>query len=366
MAKKDYYETLGVKKNADAGAIKKSYRSLAKKYHPDKNPDDKAAEEKFKEIQEAYGVLSDSQKRSEYDQLKEAESHGFNFGDMGEGAFRGRRADRRAGGGFEDFGGLGDLFSRIFDRGERVRSSRYGPTRGSDVSVELDVPFEKAVSGWDTVITVPSEEDCPTCKGSGAQPGTSTETCPECKGTGTVQSVQGGFALSRPCQRCYGRGTIISVPCSTCAGKGQVRQTRKISVKIPPGVDNGMKIRAPGQGEAGVSGGPRGDLYIIPRIRGHRFFRREGYNIHCDVTIDFVQAILGVTIMVATVDGKVKLKIPPGTQPGATFRMKERGIKRKDGTGKGDQLVKVSVSLPKDITPEQRALLEQFREKKKP
>lgn len=362
MAKKDYYEILGVKKNAKAEELKKAYRALAKKYHPDKNPGDKAAEERFKEIQEAYDVLKNSQKRVEYDQLREAEKRGFNFGDMGGGFARDRNSGRRSGFNFEDFGGLGDLFSRVFDRGERVRSSKYGPTRGSDITLELEVPFGKAISGWDTVIAVPREEDCPVCRGTGAQPGTSTETCPECKGTGTVQSVQGGFALSRPCPRCYGRGTIISVPCRTCGGKGQMQQTRKISVKIPSGVHDGMKIRVPGQGETGVAGGPRGDLYIIPRIKGHHFFRREGDDIYCDVTVDFIQAILGVTLMVSTIDGKVKLKILPGTQPGALLRLKGRGVKRKDGTGKGDQFVKVNVSLPKYITPEQRELLEKFQQ----
>lgn len=363
MSKKDYYEVLGVKKDASADEIKKSYRSLAKKYHPDKNPNDKAAEEHFKEIQEAYDVLGDPQKRAEYDQLRDAERRGFSFRDMGDIFSRGRRGNARTGSGFgfEDLGGLGDLFSRFFDRGERVRSSRYGPTRGNDITIELDVPFENAVSGWDTVVTVPREEDCPTCRGTGAQPGTSTQTCPECGGSGTVQSVQGGFALSRPCPRCYGRGTIIEVPCKTCQGRGQVQQTRRISVKIPPGVDDGMKIRVPGQGEAGVAGGPRGDLYIIPRIMGHRFFRREGDNIYCDVTIDFTQAILGVTLMVSTIDGRVRLKIPAGTQPGALLRLKERGIKKRDGN-RGDQFVKVNVSLPKYITPKQRELLEQFKE----
>ena len=360
MAKKDYYELLNVKKNAGADEIKKSYRALAKKYHPDKNPDDKASEERFKEIQEAYDVLSDPQKRSEYDQIKEAEKRGFNVGGMGADGFRGNRGDKRSGFNFEDFGGFGDLFSRVFDRGERVRSSRYGPTRGSDISVELDIPFDKAISGWDTVVAIPRDEDCPTCRGTGAQPGTSTKTCPECGGTGTVQDVQGGFALSRPCPRCYGRGTVIEVPCRTCKGQGQVQQTRRISVKIPPGVEDGMRIRVPGQGEAGVSGGPSGDLYIIPRIQGHRFFKREGDDIYCDVTVDFIQAILGVTLMVSTIDGKVRLKIEPGTQPGALLRMKGLGVKRKDGA-RGDQFVKVNVSLPKYITPEQREILEKFR-----
>jgi molecular chaperone DnaJ len=360
MAKKDYYEILGVNKDVSPGELKKTYRSLAKKYHPDKNPGDKAAEERFKDIQEAYDVLSDPQKRAEYDELKEAEKRGFNFGDMGD-VFTGQQdRSRRGGFGFQDFGGLGDLFSRIFDRGERVRSSRHGPTRGNDITFELEIPFEKAISGWETVVTVPREEDCPTCRGTGAQPGTSTQTCPECGGTGTVQSIQGGFALSRPCPVCYGRGTIIEVPCKTCNGRGQIQQSRRINVKIPPGVEDGMRIRVPGQGEAGVAGGPRGDLYIIPRVMGHRFFQRKGDDIYCDVTIDFIQAILGVTLRVSTVDGKVNMKIPPGTQPGALLRLKDKGIQRKDGS-RGDQFVRVNVTLPKYINPQQRQLLEQFR-----
>jgi len=276
MADKDYYQILGAKKESSADEIKKAYRALAKKYHPDKNPGDKTAEERFKEIQEAYDVLGNPQKRSEYDQLKEAAKRGFNFGDVGGNFSRNRNAGRGSGTVFEDFSGFGDLFSRIFDRGQRVRSSRHGPTRGADITLELDVPFEKAISGWNTVVVADREEDCPTCRGSGAKPGTRTRKCPQCDGKGMVESVQGGFALSHPCPRCYGRGTIISVPCSTCNGRGQVQQTRRISVKIPPGVDDGMKIRVPGQGEPGVAGGPRGDLYIIPRIIGHRFFKRKG------------------------------------------------------------------------------------------
>lgn len=364
MTKKDYYEVLGIKKEASGDEIKSSYRKLVKKYHPDKNPGDKVAEQRFKEVQEAYDVLSDPQKRSEYDQMKEAEKRGFNFGDIGDVFSQGRQPSSRGGSGFDigDLGGLGDIFSRFFDRGERVRSSRYGPTRGSDITYEVEVHFERAMSGWETTIDIPREEDCPTCKGTGAQPGSKTETCPMCNGSGMVESVQGGFALSRPCPQCYGRGTIISEPCRTCSGRGQIQQTRRISVKIPPGADDGMRIRVPGQGEAGVAGGPRGDLYIIPRIMGHRFFKRKGDDIYCDVNIDFIQAILGVTLMVSTIDGKVKLKIPSGTQPGALLRLKGRGAKRKDGLSRGDQFVKVNVSLPKYINPKQRELLRQFRE----
>ncbi|MBM3211917.1 molecular chaperone DnaJ [Candidatus Poribacteria bacterium] len=365
MAKKDYYEILGVKKDAPVDEIKSAYRKLVKKYHPDKNPGDKVAEQKFKEVQEAYDILSDPQKRSEYDQMKEAEKRGFNFGDIGDIFSQGQRTSRRSSGtgfNFDDYGGLGDLFSRIFDRGERVRGSRYGPTRGSDITYEIEVPFEKAVSGWETFVDIPREEDCTVCKGSGAQPGTRTERCPACNGSGMIETAQGGFAISRPCPQCYGRGTIISVPCQTCNGSGQVQQTRRLSIKIPPGIEDGMKIRIPGQGESGVSGGPRGDLYIVPRIIGHHFFKRKGDDIYCDVKIDFIQAILGVTLMVSTIDGKVKLRIPPGTQPGALLRLKGKGARRKDGSGRGDQFVKVNVSLPKYITPKQQELLKQFKE----
>ncbi len=362
MSKKDYYEILGVNRNSTTEEIKKAYRKLVKRYHPDKNPNNKSAEDRFKDIQEAYDVLSDPQKRAEYDSIREAEERGFRFGDS-ESFFSGDSfGSRQSSSIFEDFGGLGDLFSRIFDRGERVRSSRYGPARGADITYELEVPFEKAITGWDTVVTIQRDEDCPTCRGTGAHPGTGTQRCPTCGGRGTVQSFQGGFSLSRPCPRCYGRGTIISVPCKTCAGKGQIKQTRRIPVKIPPGIENGMKIRIPNQGEAGISGGPEGDLYIIPRILEHRFLKRKGDDIYCEITIDCIQAILGVTIMVTTIDGKVRLIVPPGTQPGTMLRLKGRGVKKADGSGRGDQYVKVNVSIPKDISSKQKELLKQFQE----
>ncbi|MGQ9610324.1 MAG: molecular chaperone DnaJ [bacterium] len=362
MSKKDYYKILGVNKNSSLEEIKKAYRKLVKKYHPDKNPNNRSAEEKFKEVQEAYDILSDSQKREEYDNMREATERGFGFDNLSN-FFSGDSFDsRRSRSIFEDFGGLGDLFSRIFDKGEKFHSSRYGPSRGADINYELEVPFEKAIIGWDTVVTIQRNEDCPTCRGTGAHPGTGTQKCPICGGKGTVQSFQGGFSLSRQCSRCYGRGTIISVPCKTCAGKGQVKQTRRIPVKIPSGIENGMKIRVPNQGEAGVSGGPNGDLYIIPKIMEHRFLKRKGDDIYCEITIDFIQAILGVTIMVVTIDGKVKLIVPPGTQPGTMLRLKGRGVNKADGSGRGDQYVKVNVSIPKDISPKQKELLKQFQE----
>lgn len=321
MANKNHYEILGVKKEASADEIKKAYRSLAKKFHPDKNPNNKNAEERFKDIQSAYDVLGDSRKRADYDRMTEAQERGFYFDDMGN-TFSGFKAgDGRSEDSSDDFVGFGDLFSRMFEQKRTRTKSR--PKRGTDISYELEVPFEKAITGWDTVVSVSREEDCPTCKG---------------------------------------RGVIISTPCTTCNGTGHTQQMRSIPVNIPPGTESGMRIRIPGQGESGVAGGPKGDLYIIPRVMEHRFFKRNGYDITCEITIDFIQAIMGVAIMVSTIDGKVKLNVPPGTQPGNILRMKDRGVKKSNDSGRGDQLVKVNVSLPKSITERQRELLKKFQD----
>ena len=361
MANKDYYEILGVKKGTSTDEIKKAYRSLAKKFHPDKNPNNKSAEERFKDIQSAYDVLSNPQKRTDYDRMKEAQERGFYFDDIGN-QFTGFKAeDGRSEARFEDFGGFGDVFSRIFERGERTRT-KSRPKRGVDINYELDVPFEKAITGWDTVVSVNREEDCPTCRGTGSHPGTSTQKCPDCGGKRTIQFTQGGSMMSRPCSRCYGRGVIISTPCTTCNGTGHAQQICRIPINIPPGTESGMRIRVPGQGESGVAGGPKGDLYVIPKVMEHRFFKRSGYDLTCEITIDFIQAIMGVTVMVSTIDGKVKLNIPHGTQPGTILRMKGRGVKKPNNSDKGDQLVKVNISLPKSITEKQRELLRQFQE----
>lgn len=355
MINKDYYKILGVKQNASAEDIKKAYRNLAKKFHPDKNPNDKNAEERFKDIQEAYDVLSDEKKRAEYDSLIRS---GF--------VTTTTRFSRSSPTGcsesnfFEDFGGLGAFFSRIFERATKANARR--PTRGDDIEYNLDIPIDKAVNGWDTIITIQQEDNCPECKGTGAQPGTKVQKCPTCRGTGSVQVMQGGTQVSRPCFRCYGRGVIILVPCNTCKGKGDIPRMRNIRVKIPPWTQEGMKIRVPGQGKPGIAGGPRGDLYIIPRILDSQLFKRKGDDIYCEVSIDFIQAIMGTTVMVSTVDGKVKLTIPPGTQPGAVLRIKGHGMKKQDGIGRGDQYVTVNVSLPKKITPRQRELLRQFQQ----
>jgi len=360
MANKDYYEILGVKKESTADEIKKAYRSLAKKFHPDKNPNSKTAEDRFKNVQMAYDVLCDQQRRADYDRMKEAQERGFYFNDMGN-AFTGfRTEDGRSEVRFDDFGGFGDLFSRIFEQKRSRTKSR--PKRGTDISYELEVPFEKAITGWDTVVSVSREDDCPTCRGTGARPGTSPQKCPDCDGKGTIRFTQSNSSMTRPCSRCFGRGVIISTPCTTCSGSGHFQQMRRIPVNIPPGTETGTKIRIPGQGESGVAGGPKGDLYIIPRVMEHRFFKRNGYDITCEITIDFIQAIMGVAIMVSTIEGKVKLIIPPGTQPGTILRMKDRGIKKSNETDKGDQLVKVNIFLPKSITERQRELLRQFQE----
>lgn len=354
MSRKDYYEILEITKEASVDEIKRAYRALAKKYHPDKNPNDKLAEERFKDIQEAYDILNDPQKRSNYDQIRDAAERGYYFSGF-------EANDKYSDSIFDDFGGIGDLFSRIFDKGERARNNWQKPKRGSDISYELSVPFEKAITGWETVVSLSREEDCLTCRGTGARPGTNTQKCRECGGKGTINFIQNSTPIKQTCPKCYGKGVIIPTPCTTCNGSGHIQQMRRIPVTIPAGAENGMRIRVPGQGDVGVSGGSKGDLFITIRVKEHRFLKRKGHDIICEITIDFVQAIMGVAVMVSTVDGKIKLSVPPGTQPGTILRLKGQGIKKADGN-KGDQLVKINISLPKNITEKQRDLLKQFQE----
>lgn len=362
---KDFYQLLGVAENASADEVKKSYRRLAKKYHPDANPNDAQAADRFKEISEAYAVLSDEQKRKQYDQMRRFGGiPGFGAGG---GAPRGRPgAPGGAEGGvsfsFEDLGnvgGLGDLFSSIFDRGGRRKGRGQGPQRGQPVEYAVEIPFELAARGGKLPITVPVTEACPTCQGSGAAPGTSPTTCPECRGAGTVTFGQGGFAVSRPCPVCYGKGTIPTDPCPTCAGQGQIRQQKNIQIVVPPGVDSGSKLRLTGQGEPGAGGGGRGDLIITFRVLPHRFFSRDGLDIHVTVPINVAQAALGSKIRVRTVDEKhVVLRIPPGTQPGTRFRVKGQGIEK--GGRRGDQYVQVKVSIPEEMDEQAERLMREY------
>ncbi|HUE95190.1 MAG TPA: molecular chaperone DnaJ [Longimicrobiaceae bacterium] len=363
---KDFYKVLGVAENASADEIKKAYRKLAKQYHPDANPNDAAASDRFKEVSEAYSVLSDAEKRKQYDQMRKFGGFGgYRPGGSGAGA-GGSGGGFQAGINIEDLGGLGglgDLFGSIFDFGRRrggaAGGRRHAPERGQNIEYAVEIPFETAVRGDKIPVTVPVTDTCPACTGSGAAPGTTPTTCPECKGSGTITFGQGGFAVSRPCPACYGRGTIPTDPCPTCQGAGQVRTQRQLQVSVPPGVDSGSKLRIPGQGESGPGGGGKGDLILSFRVLPHRFFSREGLDIGCTVPINIAQAMLGSKIRVRTVDGKhVVLKVPPGTQSGTRFRIKGQGVEK--GGRRGDQFVKVEVRVPEKLDPEEENLLKDF------
>jgi molecular chaperone DnaJ len=343
--KKDYYELLGLGRSASEEEIKKAYRKLALQYHPDRNPGDKQAEERFKEVSEAYSVLSDPHKRSQYDQFGHAA-----FGDGGP----------FAGGGFDFSGGFEDVFSDIFGEffgggGTRRRG------RGQDLRYTLTLKFEEAVSGVEKKIKIPRHGTCDICHGNGAKPGTAPQTCPTCRGRGQVTFQQGFFSVSRTCNQCQGQGTIIKEPCPNCAGAGRVRNMHTLSVKIPPGVDNGSRLKLRGEGEsAPATGGAPGDLYVVIQVESHPIFVRDQLDIVCDVPISFVQAALGAEIDVPTLDGKVKMKIPPGTQSGKLFRMKGKGIKDVHGGQQGDQHVRVTVETPTRLTARQKDLLKEF------
>ncbi|MFZ5646670.1 MAG: molecular chaperone DnaJ [Bacillota bacterium] len=349
MSKRDYYEVLGVSKQASAEEIKKAFRKLARQYHPDANPDKKGAEEKFKEAAEAYEVLSDPEKRANYDRFGHAGVNGQGFGGF-EGGF----------GGFGDFGGLGDIFEMFFG-GSRTRR---GPERGADLRVDLEISFEEAAFGLEKDIRVPRNEECGTCGGTGAAPGTRPQTCPACNGSGQIQYAQntpfGRIVQSRTCDRCRGAGKVIEKPCATCHGAGQVRKTRSIHVKVPAGVDSGTRLRVSGEGESGARGGPRGDLYVYIYVKPHKFFRREGNDVIVEMPLSFAQAALGDEIEVDTLDGKAKVKIPEGTQGGSVFRLRGKGIPDLHGHGRGDQLVRVKVVTPTRLTDKQKALLMEF------
>jgi molecular chaperone DnaJ len=358
-AKPDYYEVLGVPRNATLEDIKKAFREMALKYHPDRVPADqkKAAEEKFKEISEAYAVLSDSQKRALYDQYghsgidqryaQEDIFRGADFGSVFEGM-----SDLGFGGGFFDQL-FGDLGLNIFGTRTQSRSRR-----GRDLQVTIEISLEEAASGTEKSISVPRYEACPTCGGSGAQPGTSRTTCPQCRGRGQIVSSRGFVRLAQTCPRCGGAGTIIEKPCSTCGGQGRVKTTRNLKVKIPAGVDTGSQLKIGGEGEAGTAG--KGDLYLLIEVRPHPIFRRQNDDILTEISIGLTLAILGGKAEVPTLAGKVKIEIPAGTQSGTTFRLKGKGIPHLFSRSRGDELVKANVAIPTHLTDEQRRIIEDF------
>lgn len=355
-ATKDYYQVLGVPETAKPDEIKKAYRRLAKKYHPDANQNDPNAAERFKEIGEAYTVLSDDTKRKQYDRMRKMGPFaGFGFDQTS--ATGARPGATRFN--FEDLGDLGDLFSSFFDRGSRRRKPREPRSRGRDVEYMVEISFLVAANGGKVTINVPVTEDCATCGGSGNAPGSKPKTCSECKGSGSIQFGQGGFAVSRPCPACLGRGQVPTDPCKVCAGTGQVTEQRQILLSVPPGVDSGSKLRLSGQGERGIAGAPSGDLIVTFKVKPHRFFRRDGLDIHCTVPINIAQASLGSRIRVSTVAGKkVALRIPPGTQSNTRFRIPGQGVEKADR--RGDQYVHVKLQVPEELSPEQKQLLEAF------
>ncbi len=349
--KRDYYEVLGVEKNASDAELKKAYRKLAMKYHPDQNPGDKAAEERFKEINEAYEVLSDPDKKARYDQYGFAGvDPNFNPGFGGGGGF-----------GFGDLGDiLGDFFGGFggFGGGGSRRSA---PQKGQNITAQVEITFEEAAFGTEKEITIPVVENCAKCGGTGCRDGAAPETCPECRGTGTVRTTRqtafGTFAQQSACPKCGGTGQLIKDPCPTCKGKGKVRRNKKLSVQIPAGIDNGQSVRVRGEGNVGSHGGPRGDLLVAVAVKRHKLFRRDGANVLCEMPITFTQAALGADIEVPTLDGKVRYHVPEGTQTGSTFRLKGKGMYYVGYKTRGDQYVTVVVETPTSLTREQKELL---------
>jgi molecular chaperone DnaJ len=340
--KRDYYEVLGISRDASDQEIKSSYRRMAVKYHPDKNSGDKSAEEKFKEAAEAYSVLSDPEKRARYDR----------FGHSGmQGGFSGFDPNI--------FGDFGDILGEFFGFGDIFGGRRRsGPARGADLRYDLKISFKEAAFGLKTKIKIPRQDTCPSCNGSGAPKGKPPVNCPTCKGAGQVRYQQGFFSISRSCGQCNGTGRIITEPCETCQGKGRIHKEKVLEVRIPAGIDSGARLRIQGEGEAGSLNGPSGDLYVIIYVEEHPFFQRQENNIYCQVPISIVQAVLGSEIVVPTLEGEEKLKIPEGTQTGSVFRLRNKGIVSLGGRGRGDQFVTVNIVVPTKLTREQRQAFE--------
>ena len=368
---KDFYSVLGVSSNASQDEIKKAYRKLAKKYHPDANANDAKAGERFKEISEANNVLGDPKKRKQYDEMRRLGA--FDGGGFGGFGARSSRAGARGGAGggaqtinFQDFdigglGGLGDLFSSMFGGGETRQTRQRGPEKGQTVEANLEIPFRTAARGGKVPIELEVSEECGTCHGTGAAPGTSLRICPECNGRGVISFGQGGFAVNRPCPVCLGRGQVPTEPCPTCHGSGEVRAKRKVLINVPPGVDTGSKIRLKGQGGKGTQNGPAGDLIITFNVQPDKFYRRDGLDVIATVPLNIAQATLGTKISVRTLDGKkVAIRIPPGTPSGKRFRVRGQGIQK--GDKKGDLIVEVSIQVPEKLSEEQERMMKEFAE----
>jgi molecular chaperone DnaJ len=350
MAKRDYYTTLGLSREATEEDIKKSYRKLAMKYHPDRNPDDKGSEEKFKEAKEAYEILTDTKKRAAYDQ----------FGHAGVDQSVGGRP-----GGPEGFGGFADAFGDIFGEifGQQGRGGHgSGVYRGADLRYNLELSLEDAARGTEEKIRIPALEECETCKGSGAKPGTKPVPCTTCGGRGEVRVSQGFFSIQQTCPTCHGTGKMIPDPCVTCHGAGRVKKYKTLAVKIPPGVDTDDRIRLTGEGEAGRNGGPPGDLYVVINLKPHQVFQREGADLHCELPISYATAALGGDLEIPTLDGHATIKVPPETQTGQTFRLRNKGIRPVRGSVQGDLYCHLAIETPVKLTARQKELLREFEE----
>ncbi len=379
MANKDYYDILGVSEDASKKKIDRAYRRLAKKYHPDRNPDDDEAEQKFKEISEAHEVLSDPEKREEYDAMRQARARGNYSGFeqyediFGQGGRRGQ-GDQF---GFEGGFGLSDLFENVFGGGgpggagagadagaagtdAGARTGHRTAQRGRDIRTSVTIPFDTAISGGKVQVTVPRQKECSTCHGSGAAPGSKATVCPQCGGSGQMQSGLGGFSVQRTCPRCVGKGRVMQKKCPSCNGSGTEEIRSTVDVDIPRGIEDGQKLRLSGLGQAGAGGGPDGDLILEVRVQGHPEFERKGHDIYSEVTVDMAEAALGTEVDVKTLDGTVSLKVPPGTQPGQKLRLKDRGAEKKNGA-RGDHYVEVNVRIPKRLDKRQRQLLREFQ-----
>ena len=349
VSKRDYYEILGVSRTATDAEIKSAYRKLALKYHPDRNPGDHEAEEKFKESAEAYSVLADADKRHLYDRYGHAGLGGAATGGFDPNVFTG----------FEDIlGGLGDIFGfgDVFGGGRR----RGGVQRGADLRYDLEISFDEAAKGTETSVQIPRQEACETCSGSGAAEGSKPTTCPQCQGRGQLRYQQGFFTVARTCGQCRGTGSVITKPCPTCKGAGRQVKERKLTVRVPAGIATGQRLRLTGEGEAGGPGGPAGDLYVVVHVQEHEFFRRDGNDLYCEVPLNFPTVVLGGEIRIPTLEGEEPFKVPEGTESGQTFRLRGRGMPDVTGRGRGDLFVTMKVLTPKKLTREQKKLLEQL------